>query len=85
MSAFIIVTISDTSINCNSLSADLHLLSKKLNIGIFDKERYIERFESERDYNYSFSIADSDKYDNCDRLTAPWWYITARKSFLKSI
>lgn len=83
MSAFIIVTISDTSINCNSLSADLHLLSKKLNIGIFDKERYIERFESERDYNYSFSIADSDKYDNSDRLTAPWWYINCSEKLFE--
>ena len=42
---------------------------------LFFEDRFHESFENEIVYSHTcFSIADTNKFDNCEFLITPWWF-----------
>lgn len=76
MSSFLIVSIRNENLEDCRYALAVRDISKKLNVGTFFENRYVEAFEDSLTYCYhAFSIADNFEYDNCEMLLRPWWYL----------
>jgi hypothetical protein len=74
MSSFINIIVED-NINVNEFRKSLLEYSQNQGIGLFFENRFIEAFEAEIKYAHlCFSISDSERFDNCEFLVAPWWF-----------
>lgn len=78
MSAFITFVVNNHP-NIKLLKYKLEAEAKKLCMGLYTENRYIEP-QLEKIMNISpkslaFDLADSAEYNNCEKLLEPWWFL----------